>query len=922
MKTNTFLDSSLMGLKFLSQKFIIFIFIFNNLSLSGQTETYTKNYTVGSNSYQLILNYQPQSYDEVLLDIDITNTGTTDIEMRDSAIRLVNNNSITFNNFETNGVLSYPTVSLDHVPDGLQYIATLNISLEDSSWIDSKLSSNETVRVSKLALGTGLKTLTSFSDLADLVRFYTSTHVPPLFTDVAVAIQGNDSNAVSVVLENQSTQGQSIEMITSSATISMRNDQEFHVWANDFASGTQLYTSQYTQTSPLVFTPSSTSNSITLPYTSSQADVGSIEYKVTGLPDNISIEAILTSTSQSGVSYQHSIVLGSNLKNDILVSTYRLTLNNYTDTINNIIYTPNYSNSLEVSTGVTTTLMIDFTASQIYPFKVKGFPTYVSHGTITSASPTHDENLKASELDVIFKYSGEGGDGDRGKIPPMFATINTIEQARRLEAFQAPRKIMPLFVHYTANASGGGSKEALKDLGIDLDNDTDINNDNMILHYRNLIQEIKVILSYEDADHLFPGSFIISPDMLGAIQQDVSAGNGTDHNILTRKIDVNDDIRVAFEEEFGVGHINTTSLPSFNDDLKGYFQSINYIIKIIGECKIPFGYQENIWAAGSAHWIYDDAGEFDTAENQATLVSTFLNSLELYTGPWKPDFIVFDRYERDCFGSAGIRDYAFTAKHWNRFLDFCERIAIGIGDVPIMLWQIPGGHMPSTSETLTNYDVAEHSSAAATFFFGDSNIGTNLTNIIPEVRNIPFPTSSRQYGISKTVGDLLVRDNNYDWSTSNLPRVADMNVFSILWGGGQTTGIASIGTNGDGDDGWMARKVNEYYENLVFSTTADPTYQVSCKTPTLEIDAAESSLSLAISLHPNPSNRVINISHPPQIILKKASIYDLNARMLKTFKFTSKGSEKGIDISALANASYVVIIETSEGKVVKYLIKN
>ena len=26
-----------------------------------------------------------------------------------------------------------------------------------------------------------------------------------------------------------------------------------------------------------------------------------------------------------------------------------------------------------------------------------------------------------------------------------------------------------------------------------------------------------------------------------------------------------------------------------------------------------------------------------------------MNELELYKGEWKPDFIAFDRYERDCF---------------------------------------------------------------------------------------------------------------------------------------------------------------------------------------------------------------------------------------------------------------------------------
>ena len=974
--------------KFLSYNFLLFVFVLSSLSVTGQAEMYTKSYSVGTHSYELTLNYMPQSFDAVYLDIDLKNTGSNDIDMRGSVIRLVNDNMATFFNFNTNQDLSFPTITLDQIQDGSQYIVSVNIALGSESFVDYLLEPNESVSM-RLDLGS----LTApFSGLADQVRFYSSEFIPLLFTDVTVAIQGNNNNSVSVVSENQSTQNQSIEMIMTSETVSLRTDQEFHIWSNDFASGTLFYTSQYTEAAPLMFTPTQTNNSVTITYTSAQADVGSVDFVVTGLPASVSVNTLLTSSIQAGVSYQASVANGNNLNGEILASTYGLIVDPYTDTENNIVYTPTYSNSLSVTKDGTTTVPISFSAQQVYPFTVNGFPEYLSHGTITSGDVAHDTNLAASELDVIFRYSGLDGAGDRGTVPTMFATINCLAQARRLEALQAPRKILPLFVHYTANASGGGTLEGLVDLGINTDG---IDNDNMIFHYRNLIQEIMIILDTEDADHPFPGSYVISPDFLGAMQQDVSAGNGTDHNILTRTIDVNEDILVAFEEEFGAEHINTTSLPTFEDNIQGYFQSVNYVIKIIGECKIPFGYQENVWAAGSGLWVFDDANEFDTAENQASQTSDFINNLEIYTGPWKPDFLAFDRFERDCFGPAGITSYGWTAKHWNRYLEFCERIAKDIGDVPIMLWQIPGGHLATTSETLNSYDVSTYSSAAGPFFLGDSNIGTNLNSIIPAVRNIQLPAGSSHYGNSDTVGELLAQDNNYDWATSNLSRLADMNIFSILWGGGSTVGTASIGTNGAGDDGWLAGKVNDYYDNVVFSTTADPAYQISCcfadaeckditvqldenneitisaedvydgdtkcsgtalsvspssfnsthigpntvtltltddtnrettctavvtVEPTLGIDDPELLLS-AIVLYPNPADDVIHISNPKQVELQKVSIYDLNGRLLKTLKFNSVSTESIIDISTLTLAPYVVLIETPQGTVVKYLIK-
>ncbi|MFT4926936.1 MAG: hypothetical protein ACI8WB_003036 [Phenylobacterium sp.] len=38
------------------------------------------------------------------------------------------------------------------------------------------------------------------------------------------------------------------------------------------------------------------------------------------------------------------------------------------------------------------------------------------------------------------------------------------------------------------------------------------------------------------------------------------------------------------------------------------------------------------------------------------------------------------------------------------------------------------------------------------------------------------------------------------------------NVFSILWGGGSTTGVVPINTNGTGDNQWLKNKVSDYHE--------------------------------------------------------------------------------------------------------------
>ena len=57
------------------------------------------------------------------------------------------------------------------------------------------------------------------------------------------------------------------------------------------------------------------------------------------------------------------------------------------------------------------------------------------------------------------------------------------------------------------------------------------------------------------------------------------------------------------------------------------------------------------------------------------------------------------------------------------------------------------------------------------------------------------------------------------------------------------------------------------------------------------------------------------------IIGPTVSVYDLKGRKLKTYKFKSVSTEKTVDVSTLAIAPYVVVIETPQGNVVKYLIK-
>jgi hypothetical protein len=127
---------------------------------------------------------------------------------------------------------------------------------------------------------------------------------------------------------------------------------------------------------------------------------------------------------------------------------------------------------------------------------------------------------------------------------------------------------------------------------------------------------------------------------------------------------------------------------------------------------------------------------------------------------------------------------------------------------PAMLWQIPGGHMP-TAEEGTTMISENHFASGGTFFMGDKRIGTNVEEITGTLKNMALNQGT--YGAA-TAGDFLHKDKGYDWGQMQALNLPDYNVFSILWGGGSTVSITTIHSNGE-DGGWLADKMREYYSS-------------------------------------------------------------------------------------------------------------
>lgn len=428
--------------------------------------------------------------------------------------------------------------------------------------------------------------------------------------------------------------------------------------------------------------------------------------------------------------------------------------------------------------------------------QVRGWPGYLAHGGVTVNAPSSVSNYASVPVDALFKYDGFDGGGDA--IPAAEVDQNgdgfldlkglpihkTVDVARKIEK-ESGRPVMPVMVVYTANASGGSALP-------DLQEPQKLRN-----HFGNFITQCVAAQSYKDPDHPVPATFVMNPDFLGAMQQEPYGYTAVR---AKNSMQVNQQLAAAVHALAGGLHYSVPALPLFSDDLYGYLQAVNFVKHHFAP-DVPFGWQTNVWATGTADWLLRDNAD---PSAQAQQIVAFIDELGVYQGEYAPDFIVFDKFERDCFSPDALAHYGWNATCWFNYLNMVKGTASGLNK-PAMIWQIPGGHMPVRDEGTTLIG-ADHFASGGTFLMGDARIGTNISTITPQLTTLAL--NRTVYGAA-TVGEFLLKDNGYDWGQRQAKNLPDYNVFAVLWGGGSTVSITTIYSNGD-DGGWLADKIRDY----------------------------------------------------------------------------------------------------------------
>jgi len=87
------------------------------------------------------------------------------------------------------------------------------------------------------------------------------------------------------------------------------------------------------------------------------------------------------------------------------------------------------------------------------------------------------------------------------------------------------------------------------------------------------------------------------------------------------------------------------------------------------------------------------------------------------------------------------------------------------------------------------------------------------------------------------------------------------------------------------------------------------------------LNANETELGSLI-LYPNPADNYVYLSNPNNLELFDVTVYDLMGRMITKLDLTNMGTEKNLDISKLANATYMILIRGEQGTSYKQLIIN
>jgi hypothetical protein len=262
--------------------------------------------------------------------------------------------------------------------------------------------------------------------------------------------------------------------------------------------------------------------------------------------------------------------------------------------------------------------------------------------------------------------------------------------------------------------------------------------------------------------------------------------------------------------------------PTFPNTITGLVNAINYTTKKYAP-NAYFGWQVNLWASRGvttgvpANGLMHKTDAEGITTGRAGIASEARAIADYYVRAGIKSqgahFVSIDKYGLDA-GSTSPNDPAMSpwfwhADHWNNYLVFTRNL----GDqtaLPVVLWQIPVGHINTTNATnpyggsfpILDNGATHYEDSAPVFFLGDSF----------------RPGSSTRFNYFRTNagGDAKVSSNGTDTVTwgGHMQEARDNRIISVLFGAGVGTSTDGVGAPPT-DGHWWIVQAQKYFQNPV-----------------------------------------------------------------------------------------------------------
>ncbi|KAL7924487.1 hypothetical protein ACQKWADRAFT_331419 [Trichoderma austrokoningii] len=417
--------------------------------------------------------------------------------------------------------------------------------------------------------------------------------------------------------------------------------------------------------------------------------------------------------------------------------------------------------------------------------QVKGFPDHLGFGAMVDLTPGNVKDLAAARVSSIFKYAGDDGAGDSGKfLTDDLSTRRTIQLAREVEKeLDDSSKILPIMISYTCDLSEGDIYEQLR------------NKEGLAHSFANLILALNIATSTIDDDHPVPAGFIVNPDFLGVGQR----ANLTDNRVSVRE---------PLQDALDHWQVEAKIPDSITETFAGYTRAVNWLIRTVAP-SVTFGWQVNVWGGGPSTWIYNNGWDNNDPWDEASKTADYIKALGTYDKDYAPDFLAIERYEADDWTHRAYDNgYFYGPYEWRRFYDFVKNVSVSL-QVPVMPWQIPASRAPLVRDDVSrDYDY-QHWGTGGSYLFGDAEINSDYRNIHPTVLSLRLnPTLIKAH----TAAEVWRRGEPFDLSQPAYEDFPLRGIFTVLLGGGSTTGVIStVGRAGP----WVADRLNAYAEDPI-----------------------------------------------------------------------------------------------------------